>query len=58
MSVRYTATYYDVMQARQQDTHHTQVFPVVPTVTCVCSGWFRFSGSVSMGSLCLSLFQG
>jgi hypothetical protein len=23
MSVRYTATWYDVMQARQQDTHHT-----------------------------------
>jgi hypothetical protein len=24
MSVRYTATWHDVMQARQQDTHHTQ----------------------------------
>ena len=24
MSVRYTAMWYDVMQARQQDTHHTQ----------------------------------
>ncbi len=24
MSVRYTATWYNVMQARQQDTHHTQ----------------------------------
>ncbi len=24
MSVRYTATWYDAMQARQQDTHHTQ----------------------------------
>ena len=23
MSVRYTATWYDVTQARQQDTHHT-----------------------------------
>ncbi len=23
MSVRYTATWYDVMQAQQQDTHHT-----------------------------------
>ena len=23
MSVRYTASWYDVMQARQQDTHHT-----------------------------------
>ncbi len=23
MSVRYTAMWYDVMQARQQDTHHT-----------------------------------
>ncbi len=24
MSVRYTATWYDVTQARQQDTYHTQ----------------------------------
>jgi len=24
MSVRYTATWYDVMQARQQEHHHTQ----------------------------------
>ncbi len=23
MSVRYTATWYDVTQARQQETHHT-----------------------------------
>ena len=46
MSVRYTATWYDVMQARQQDTHtphtdsrHTSIAVTAGTAGTLVSKW-------------------